>query len=87
MFPPSITNLLLQEGQRFEVDGKFRAALGTGVIPTIGVSRSGKTSAAYVMIDYVIRYTKRPVILDSFPQKVFDEEYRNTGAAGCQILR
>ncbi len=73
MFPPAITNLLLQEGQRFEVNGKFRTALGTGVIPTIGVSRSGKTSAAYVMIDYVIRYTKRPVILDSFPQKVIDE--------------
>lgn len=73
MFPPAITNLLLQEGQRFEVDGKFRTALGTGVLPVIGVSRSGKTSASYSMLDYVIKYTKRPVILDSFPQKVIDE--------------
>ena len=73
MFPPSITNLLLQEGQRFEVNGKFRTALGTGVIPVIGVSRSGKTSGAYSMLDYVIKFTNRPVILDSFPKKVIDE--------------
>lgn len=73
MFPPSITNLLLQEGQRFEVDGQFRTALGTGVIPVVATSRGGKTCLSYVMLDYVIKYTNRPVILDSFPEKVLDE--------------
>ena len=73
LFPPSIVNLLLQEGQRFEVNGKFRSALGTGVIPIVATARGGKTSLAYVMLDYVIRFTNRPVILDSFPQKVIDE--------------
>lgn len=72
-FPPSIVNLLLQEGQRWEVDGQFREALGTGIIPIVASARGGKTSLAYVMIDYVIRHTSRPVILDSFPQKVIDE--------------
>ncbi|MAH82031.1 MAG: hypothetical protein CMC21_02095 [Flavobacteriaceae bacterium] len=73
MFPPSITNLLLQEGQRFKNGDYFEEALGTGVIPIVATARGGKTSLAYVMLDYVIRYTKRPVILDSFPQKVLDE--------------
>ena len=73
MFPPAITNLLLQEGQRFEVDGEFRTALGTGVLPVVGTSRSGKTFLSYVMLDYVIKYTNRPVILDSFPKKVLEE--------------
>ena len=72
-FPPSIVNLLLQEGQRWEVNGNFRQALGTGIIPIVASARGGKTSLAYVMIDYVIRHTSRPVILDSFPQKVIDE--------------
>jgi len=73
IFPPSIVNLLLQEGQRFTVEGKKREALGTGIIPIIASARGGKTSLAYAFIDYVIQYTKRPVILDSFPQKVIDE--------------
>jgi len=72
-FPPSIVNLLLQEGQRWKVDGQFREALGTGIIPIVASARGGKTSLAYVLIDYVIQHTKRPVILDSFPQKVIDE--------------
>lgn len=72
-FPPSIVNLLLKEGQRWEVNGKMREALGTGIIPIVASARGGKTSLAYVMIDYVIRHTSRPVILDSFPQKVIDE--------------
>lgn len=71
-FPPSIVNLLLQEGQRWEVEGSFREALGTGIIPIVASARGGKTSLAYVMIDYVVRHTTRPVILDSFPQKVID---------------
>lgn len=74
MFPPSITNLLLAEGQRFQTgENKFSTALGTGVIACVGTSRSGKSSLAYVMLDYVIKYTKRPIILDSFPQVVIDE--------------
>ena len=72
-FPPSITNLLLKEGQRWEVDGQFRTALGTGIIPIVASARGGKTSLAYAMIDFVIEYTNRPIILDSFPQRVIDE--------------
>ena len=72
-FPPSITNLLLQEGQRFKKNGEFVEALGTGIIPIVGTARAGKTSLAYVFLDYVIRYTKRPVILDSFPDRVIEE--------------
>jgi hypothetical protein len=72
MFPPSIINLLLQEGQRYIIDGQERYALGTGIIPICATSRGGKTSLAYVMLDYVIRYTNRPIILDNFPQKVID---------------
>ena len=72
-FPPSITNLLLKEGQRWKVNDQFRTALGTGIIPIVASARGGKTSLAYSMIDYVIEYTDRPIILDSFPQRVIDE--------------
>lgn len=72
-FPPSITNLLLQEGQRFKKNGEFVEALGTGIIPIVGTARAGKTSLAYCFLDYVIRHTKRPIILDSFPDKVLLE--------------
>lgn len=72
-FPPSIINLLLKEGQRWKVEGEYREALGTGIIPIIASARGGKTSLAYAFIDYVIQYTNRPVILDSFPQVVIDE--------------
>ncbi len=72
-FPPSITNLLLQEGQRFEKNGEFVEALGTGIIPIVGTARAGKTSLAYCFLDYVIKHTKRPIILDSFPEKVIKE--------------
>lgn len=72
-FPPSIVNLLLKEGQRFEVNGQFKTALGTGIIPIVASARGGKTSLAYALIDYVIEYTNRPIILDSFPQRVIDE--------------
>lgn len=72
-FPPSIVNLLLKEGQRWKVNGEFREALGTGIIPIVASARGGKTSLAYVLIDYVIEHTNRPVILDSFPQRVIDE--------------
>lgn len=73
IFPPSIVNLLLSEGQRFMVNGQPRSALATGIIPIVGSARSGKTSIAYCMIDYVIKYTTRPVILESFPSIVLKE--------------
>ena len=73
MFPPSITNLLLKEGQRFKVGEHWQMALGTGILPIVGSSRSGKSSLSYVMLDFVVRFTNRPIILDSFPQRVIDE--------------
>ena len=73
VFPPAIVNLLLGEGQRFTANGKTRTALGTGILPLIGSARSGKTSLAYCMIDYVIQHTTRPVILESFPDIVLKE--------------
>lgn len=72
-FPPSIVNLLLQEGQRWEVNGTFKVALGTGIIPIVASARGGKTSLAYALIEYVIKYTNRPVILDSFPLAVIEQ--------------
>ena len=72
-FPPSIVNLLLQEGQRWESEGVIHEALGTGILPIVSSARGGKTSLSYVLIEYVIQHTKRPVILDSFPQIVIDE--------------
>jgi hypothetical protein len=70
VFPPSIQNLLLSEGQRFTDRGRVRQALGSGVVPIIGSARAAKTTAAYCMIDYVIQHTTRPVILESFPDVV-----------------
>lgn len=55
------------------VDGLKHEALGTGILPIVASARGGKTSLAYVLIEYVIQHTKRPVILDSFPQRVIDE--------------
>lgn len=72
-YPPSIVNLLLKEGQRWQVGEQWFEALGTGIIAIIGSARSGKTSLAYAMIDYVIHHSNRPIILDSFPKKVIDE--------------
>jgi len=73
-FPPSITNLLLEEGQRFEnIYGNMAEALGSGIVAIVGTARSGKTSLAYTMLDYVVKYTRRPIILDSFPQRVIEE--------------
>lgn len=72
-FPESIVNLLLAEGQRWVSGGITHEALGTGIIPLVASSRGGKTSLAYVLIEYVIQHTKRPVILDSFPDVVIEE--------------
>jgi len=71
--PPSIANLLLKEGQRWKSGGIWREALGTGIIPIVGSARSGKTSKAYALIEYVIKNTNRPVILDSFPDLVIEK--------------
>jgi len=48
-------------------------ALGTGIIPIVASARGGKTTLAYVLIEYVIQHTKRPVILDSFPDLVIEQ--------------
>jgi hypothetical protein len=75
-FPSSIKNLLYEEGVFFLNEyGKNVQALGTGIIPIVGTARSGKTSLAYAMLEWVIDNTKRDVILDSFPQKIIDEAF------------
>lgn len=74
-FPPSVVNLLLEEGQRWKHQGELKEALGSGIICIVGSARSAKTSLAYVFVDYVIQHTKRPVIFDSFPQRVIDEGF------------
>ena len=69
-------NLLFEEGIQFKDDyGKDTVALGTGIIPIVGTARSGKTSLAYAMLEWVIDNTKRDIILDSFPQKIIDEAF------------
>ena len=71
--PPSLANLLLKEGQRWKHNGVLNEALGTGIVPIVGSARAGKTSMAYVLIEYVIQNTNRPVILDSFPDIVIEK--------------
>ena len=71
--PHSLANLLLKEGQRWKSNGLMHEALGTGIIPIVGSARAGKTSMAYVLIEYVIQNTNRPVILDSFPDLVIEK--------------
>jgi hypothetical protein len=75
-FPSSIKNLLFEEGVEFKNDyGSKTVALGTGIIPIVGTARSGKTSLAYSMLEWVIDNTKRDIILDSFPQKIIDQAF------------
>lgn len=75
-FPSSIKNLLFEEGTFFKDEwGNEKSALGTGIIPIVGTARSGKTSLAYAMLEWVIDNTKRDVILDSFPQKIIDQAF------------
>jgi hypothetical protein len=75
-FPSSIKNLLYEEGVEFKNEfGKQTMALGTGIIPIIGTARSGKTSLAYSMLEWVIDNTNRDIILDSFPQQIIDEAF------------
>lgn len=75
-FPSSIKNLLFEEGVSFIDEwGSQTLALGTGIIPIVGTARSGKTSLAYAMLEWVIDNTSRDVILDSFPQKIIDEAF------------
>lgn len=75
-FPSSIKNLLYEEGVQFKNEfGKETMALGTGIIPIIGTARSGKTSLAYSMLEWVIDNTNRDIILDSFPQQIIDEAF------------
>lgn len=75
-FPSSVKNLLYEEGIEFQDEwGNSVSALGTGIIPIVGTARSGKTSLAYAMLEWVIDNTQRDVILDSFPQKIIDEAF------------
>lgn len=75
-FPSSIKNLLFEEGTIFKDRfGNDVSALGTGIIPIVGTARSGKTSLAYSMLEWVIDNTERDVILDSFPQRIIDEAF------------
>ena len=75
-FPASIKNLLYEEGRLFkDQHGNDVSALGTGIIPIVGTARSGKTSLAYAMLEWVIDNTDRDVILDSFPQRIVDEAF------------
>jgi len=71
IFPPEIQDLLLEEGSK--VIGSNETALGTGIIATLGTARSGKTTLAYGMIDFVVHHTKRPVYLAGFPEIVINE--------------
>lgn len=75
-FPPSVKNLLYEEGTNFTDDyGNKVQALGTGIIAIVGTARSGKTSLAYSMLEWVIDNTSRNIILDSFPQRIIDEAF------------
>jgi hypothetical protein len=75
-FPASVKNLLLEEGTNFKDDyGENSQALGTGIIAIVGTARSGKTSLAYSMLEWVIDNTNRDIILDSFPQIIIDEAF------------
>lgn len=75
-FPSSIKNLLFEESRVFQDRyGNDVSALGTGIIPIVGTARSGKTSLAYAMLEWVIDNTNRDVILDSFPQVIIDEAF------------
>ncbi len=69
--PPEVQDLLLEEGSK--ITGAEEAALGTGIISILGTARSGKTTLAYGMIDWVIAHTSRPVVLASFPRRVLEE--------------
>jgi hypothetical protein len=71
VMPPEIQDLLLEEGQ--PVAGSDERALGTGIVSILGTARSGKTTLAYGMIDWVIAHTSRPVVLASFPACVLEE--------------
>lgn len=75
-FPSSIKNLLLEEGTMFQDEYlNDIQALGTGIIAIVGTARSGKTSLAYSMLEWVIDNTSRDIILDSFPQRIIDEAF------------
>jgi hypothetical protein len=71
VMPPELQDLLLEEGSKIE--GSDETALGTGIVSILGTARSGKTTLAYGMIDWIMAHTKRPVVLGSFPAVVLEE--------------
>jgi hypothetical protein len=71
VIPPEIVDLLGEPGQVF--DGMEEDCLGCGIVQALGVARSGKTTWAYLALDWVIAYTKRPIYFANLPQIIIDE--------------
>lgn len=70
LIPPELQDLL---GSPIQKTTEGYNCLGTGTILLSGVSRSGKTTLAYGLIDWVIHHTNRPVFLSNFPEIVIKE--------------
>lgn len=71
LLSPELQDLLLEEGT--PVVGSDELSLGTGTIPVLGTSRSGKSTWIATMVDWVIAHTSRKIIYADFPE-VFVEE-------------
>lgn len=70
---PRLLDLLLEEGTPFmDGEGKTREALGTGLCIMLGTARAGKTALAWAMLDFVVRFTNRPIALIGMPDKVLE---------------
>lgn len=68
---PELQDLLAEEGS--PIIGSDETAIGTGAIIATGLSRSGKTTAVWGLVDWVVAHTSRPVVLANYPQKVIEE--------------
>lgn len=70
---PRLMDLLLSEGTSYlGRDGEPSEALGTGLCVVLGTARAGKTALAWSLLDFVVRYTDRPVALIGMPDKVLE---------------
>lgn len=70
---PRLMDLLLSEGTPFlDHEGNQKEALGTGLAVILGTARAGKTALMWTLLDFVVRYTDRPIALIGMPQKVLD---------------
>lgn len=70
MIPPELQDLLGGPGNKTSED---EDCLGTGIISLLGTARSGKTTLAYTLIDWVICHTNRPIFLSNYPEKIINE--------------